>query len=537
MRLCTLPYIHIFLCRAKRSTKVTKSKNLLWVCIATILGLLILLPAPLTYGQQAQPWTQIPIPPLRPFHPEQPKRIELKNGLVILLLEDHELPFVNGFIDMRGGSRDEPASKVGLVDLYGEAWRTSGTTSKDGDQLDDLLEAKAAKVETGGDMDSTSVSWSCLKQDEGLVFGIVTDLLEHPAFKQDKLTLAKQQVAAAIVRRNDDPGGIAHREAAKLVYGAGSPYAREPELATIKAVTVDDLKQWHDKTVIPNNMIVGVSGDFDSAAMEKALRDAFENLPRGAVWPKPSGEFPGPKPGVYFVDKSEVNQSNVFIVGMGTLKSNPDYFALSVMNEIFSGGFGSRLFQNVRTKQGLAYEVGGGYGSDYDHPGMFRVIAATKSASTVRATQAMMAEINGLKTQPFTEEELKRAKDQVLNSFIFNYDTKEKVLSAAVRLEFYGYPADFLEKYRDSVERVTTADLERVAKKYIDPSKLAVLVVGNQQEFGTPLTELGMGTPHPIDITIPGMPQQGPDQPANGGEGDSNAASDRHYGRGKRHPA
>jgi len=467
-------------------------------------------------AQQAQPWKQIPIPPLHPFHPEQPKRIELKNGLVILLEEDHELPFINGVINLRGGSRDEPAAKAGLVGLYSDAWRTSGTASKDGDALDDLLEAKAAKVETDGDVDSTAVSWSCLTKDEDLVFGIAVDLLKHPAFKDDKLMLAKQQAAAGIVRRNDDASAIASREAAKLVYGVDSPYTREPELATIKAVTLDDLKQWHDKTFVPNNMIVGVEGDFDSAVMEKALRAAFEDLPRGAAWPKPAGEFSGPQHGTYIVDKTDVNQSNVYIVGLGTMRNNPDYFALSVMNEIFSGGFGSRLFQDVRTKRGLAYAVGGGYGADYDHPGIFRVVAGTKSPSTVQAAQAMMDQINELKTKPFTEDELKRAKDQVLNSFIFNYDTKEKVLAAATRLEFYGYPADFLEKYRDGVERVTTADLERVAKKYIDTSKLAVLVVGNQQQFGTPLTELGMGAPRPIDITIPGAPQQS----QSGGEGE-----------------
>ncbi|WP_158752008.1 pitrilysin family protein [Acidobacterium sp. S8] len=462
-------------------------------------------------AQQAQPWKQIPIPPLRSFHPEPPKRIVLKNGLVILLEEDHELPFINGFIEMRGGSRDEPAAKTGLVSLYSDAWRTSGTAKENGDQLDDLLEAKAAKVETGGDVDSTSVSWSCLTKDEDQVFGIAVDLLEHPVFRQEKLMLAKQQAAAGIVRRNDDAGEIAAREAAKLVYGPNSPYTRQAELSTIKAVTLDDLKQWHDKTIVPNNMIIGIAGDFDAAAMEKTLRDAFEGLPRGNNWPKPAGEFPGPKPGVYFVDKSDVNQSNVYIVGMGTLRNNPDYFALSVMNEIFGGGFGSRLFQDVRTKQGLAYAVGGGYGASYDHPGMFHVVAATKSASTVKATQAMLSQIGELKTKPFTEDELKRAKDQVLNSFIFNYDSKDKVLAEAARLEFYGYPTDFLDKYHDSVEHVTVADLERVAKKYIDPSKLAVLVVGNQQEFGTPLTELGLGAPHPVDITIPGAPQQGPE--------------------------
>jgi zinc protease len=220
-----------FFCRA--------AKSLAYPVMATfVLGASVAF-VQTVHAQQAQPWTQIPIPPLRPFHPEQPKRIELKNGLVILLEEDHELPFINGVINMRGGSRDEPANKTGLVDLYSEAWRTSGTASKNGDELDDLLEAKAAKVETGGDVDSTSVSWSCLTKDEDLVFGIVADLLEHPAFKEDKLMLAKQQVAAGIVRRNDDASQIAAREAAKLVYGPDSPYTREPELATIKAVTLD----------------------------------------------------------------------------------------------------------------------------------------------------------------------------------------------------------------------------------------------------------------------------------------------------------
>jgi zinc protease len=462
-------------------------------------------------AQQAEPWTQIPIPPLPPFHPEPPRRIELKNGLVILLEEDHELPFISGTINIRGGSRDVPAAKVGLIGLYGDTWRTSGTATQDGDKLDDLLEAKAAKVETGGDVDSTSVSWSCLTKDEDQVFGIAVDLLQHPAFNDQKLTLAKQQAVAGIVRRNDDVQEIAQREATKLVFGPDSPYARQPEIATVMSITVDDLKAWHAKTIAPNNIIISVEGDFDSAVMEKKLREAFEGLPRGTAWPKPGGEFPGPRPGVYFVNKADVNQSNVWIVGLGTERHNPDFYALAVMNEIFSGGFGSRLFQQVRTKLGLAYSVSGGYGASYDHPGMFYTVALTKSPSTVQAAQAMFDEINNLKTKPFTQAELTSAKDQLLNSFIFRYDSKEKVLTEATTLEFYGYPPDFLEKYRAAVEAVTTADLDRVARKYIDPSKLAVLVVGNDSQFGTPLTDLKMGPVHPVDITIPmppGMRQQ-----------------------------
>ena len=168
-----------------------------------------------------------------------------------------------------------------MVSLYGEVWRTSGTATKSGDAMDDLLEAKAAKVETDGDVDSTSVSWSCLKTDFDTVFGLTTDLLLHPKFDPGKLDLAKQGMAAGIVRRNDDVGEIASREAAKLVYGPTNPYGRTPELAGVMAITVADLEQFHEKTVIPNGMIIGVTGDFDSAAMEQKLRAAFGGLKKG----------------------------------------------------------------------------------------------------------------------------------------------------------------------------------------------------------------------------------------------------------------
>jgi zinc protease len=455
----------------------------------------------------AQPWKSIPIPPL-------PKRIALKNGAVIFLQEDHELPFIDGFVEIHGGGRDVPAAKAGLIDLYSQTWRTSGTATKTGDQLDDILEAKAAKVETAGDIDSTAVSWSSLTDDFDQVFGIAVDVLEHPKFNEQKLMLAKQQMATGIVRRNDDAAEIAGREAGVLVYGKSSPYGRVPELATVMGVTIDDLNAFHAKTVIPNGMIIGISGDFDAAAMEKKLRAVFETLPKGTPLVAPKEEFPGPKPGVYSISKSDVDQSNIWILGLGTERNNPDYYALTVMNEVFGGSFGSRLFQTVRTKLGLAYSVEGAYGAQYDHPGVFFTSASTKSATTVEATQAMLQQIQDLKTQPFTEIEVRKAKDQLLNSFVFHYDTPDKLLGEQARLEFYGYPPDFLDKYHDAIEKVTPADLERVAKKYIDPAKLAILVVGNTAAFGTPLSKLG--PVQTIDITIPMPPgmqgggQQGP---------------------------
>jgi len=454
-------------------------------------------------------WKKVPIPALPAFHPQQPTKIVLKNGMTIFLQEDHELPFISGFIIIRGGSRDEPAAKTGLVDLYSQAWRTSGTATMTGDQMDDILEAKAAKIETDGDTGSTSMTWTSFQQDFPQVFGMATELLLHPQFRADKLALAQQQEDTGIIRRNDDADQIAVREAEILVYGKNNPYARIPEFATVQAVTLADLTAWHDHTVTPNNMIVGISGDFNTVEMEAKLHAAFDSLPRGAKFVPAPVTFPGPTPGVYLAQKSDVNQSNVWIVGLGTERSNPDYYALSVMNTVFSGGFGSRLFQAVRTRLGLAYSVFGAYGASYDHPGLFYVAAGTKSVSTVAATNAMMQQIKELKTTPPTETELRNAKDQLLNSWIFRFDTPGKILRQQATLAFYGYPADFIEKYRAGIEKVTAADVSRVANQYVHPSKLAILVVGNAPQFVTPLTTLGPVKTLDITIPMPAGMQQG----------------------------
>jgi zinc protease len=453
-------------------------------------------------AQQEKPWEKIPIPPLKEFKPQQPRRIQLKNGIILFLQEDHELPFVYGSVLIPGGGRDEDPGKAGLVDLYGETWRTSGTEKMNGDAMDDLLEAKAAHIETGGGAASTSLAWDSLKGDADQVFSLALDLLLHPKFSPEKLQLAQQQAATAIVRRNDDEGQIADRESTKLVYGANSPYTRQPEMATIGAVTIPDLQAWHDRT-IGGKLIIGVSGDFDPAAMETRLRAAFDGLPPVKEAPARQDKFTAPKQSVFFVDKDDVNQSNVQIVGLGTDRHNPDVPTLAVMNDILGGGFASRLFQKIRTELGLAYAVGGGYGFAYDHPATFRVEVLTKSSSTVAATKAALAEIAGLTSQPFTEEELMRAKDNILNSFLFRYDTKDKVLAERERLEFYGYPADYLETYEAALKKVTVADLNAAAKKYIRPDQLAVLVVGNSPEIKPGLDELNLGPVHPVDITIP----------------------------------
>jgi len=453
---------------------------------------------------QTAAWQQINIPPLPAFHPQEPKRVVLPNGMVIFLQEDHELPLIDGVARIRGGSRSEPASKAGLLDIYGEVWRTGGTKAQTGDQLDDYLEIRAAKVETNSSADSTTISWSCLKGDFDDVFEIFDASLREPEFRADKLDLTQKEYFDAISRRNDDIDSIAGREAAKLTYGAQNPYARVAEYKTVAAVTRQDLVAWHHTYVQPNNIILGIVGDFDAAVMEAKLRQAYGSWPKGAAAKEEKIEFQPAKPGYYLVEKEDVNQSSISMVALGIRRDNPDYYAVRVFNEAFGSGFSSRLMQSIRTAKGLAYAVGGGIGSAFDHPGTLRLSMGTKSGSTIEAIQALDEQIDDVSKHPISEVEIKRAKDSILNGFVFNLDSPEKILRERMAYEFYGYPQDYLERFRTGVEKVTPADVARVAAKYLHKNQLAVLVVGHTSEFDKPLSSLGSVTK--VDITIPPPP-------------------------------
>lgn len=451
---------------------------------------------------QVNDYRDIKTPPLRKFQGTQPKRIQLGNGMVIFLQEDHELPLIRGSAKIRGGERDTPAAKAGFTQIYGGAWRTGGTQGKTGDQLDEFLEARAARIETNANEDAGSVSLDVLKGDFDTVFPIFVELLQKPAFRQDKIDLAKTQAQTFISRRNDNPQSILMREATKLAHGADSPYARVPEYATIASITRDDLLAFHDRFTVPNNIVLGFVGDFDSAKMERKLSDTFGSWKRGAAAPAAAtGGMPA-KPGVYYVAKDDVTQANIAAVHFGgPLRSGPDYPAIAVMNEILSGGFSGRLLNHIRSQMGLAYGVGGGLEVNWDRPGAFNVFMSTKSQSTLQSIDAVKAEVRDLQSKPFTNDELALAKESILNKFVFTMDSPSKMLNQRMTLEFYGYPADFWQKYPAAIEKVTAADVERVAKKYVQPTQLAILVVGKESDFEKPLSTLGTVTP--IDITIP----------------------------------
>jgi zinc protease len=245
-------------------------------------------------------------------------------------------------------------------------------------------------------------------------------------------------------------------------------------------------------------MMLAVWGDFDTDGMIATLQKVFGD------WKKADTEIPAVpevkyeyRPTVNLVRKDDINQACIQLGHIGGLRNDPDYFTLVVMNMALS----DRVFKNVRSREGLAYSAGGYYGANFDHPGVFLVSCQTKSEATVYATRAMMAEVRKITESEITDEELALAKEGFLNSFVFNFESKGEIVNRLMTYEYFGYPADFLQKTKTNVEKVTKADVLRVARKHLRPDKLQILAVGRPDDFDEPLSVLG--PVNEIDITIP----------------------------------
>lgn len=476
-----------------------RKRGVVWLLVAMLVVGLWCVPA---IGATAQHYTQLKFPPLKEVQIPKYERYVLDNGMVVYLMQDRELPLVGGTAIVRTGNRLEPAVKVGLATLTGIVMRTGGTQTHSASELNQLLEQRAAAVEAGVGESSGSASFSALSEDLEMVFGLFGEVLRQPIFAQDKLDLAKTQLRGGIARRNDNPREIVGREFQKLIYGSTSPYARTVEYGTLDNISRQDLVDFYRQYFHPNNIILGIVGDFDSQQMRSLIQKQFGDWKPSQ---NPQPQLPSVSQtklgGLFLVNQPQLTQSYLQIGHLGGQFSNPDYPALDVLNRVLNG-FGGRLFNVLRSRLGLAYSVYGTWSPRYDYPGLFVAGGQTRSETTVPFIRSLRSEIERLQAEPVTSAELAFAKESVLNSFVFNFEQPSQIISRLMRYEYYGYPADFLFRYQRAVKATTAADVQRVAKKYLNPEQLVTLVVGNATAIQPPLSELAAEV-IPVDITIP----------------------------------
>lgn len=463
-----------------------------------VLGVLVL-PSPA--AAQAKRVSELHYPPLQDFEIPQPQRVVLDNGLVVLLLEDHELPLVEATALIRSGSRLDPPGKAGLADLAATTLRTGGTERMPSDQLDDWLEGRAASIEATATAENTRVTLSSLAQDFPDTLRVFAGMLRRPAFDNARLEVARNQSVAEVARQNDEPISILFREFQKIVYGPDSPYAATPTLAGLRALRRDDLVQWHRQAFHPDRIVLGLVGDFRTEDALRLVREAFGDWPRGPQAATPEIPFrTQPVPGIFWADKADTAQSYIVLGHLGIRKDNPDLYAIEVLNDLFSESFSSRLFSEVRTRKGLSYTVGGRVDSDWDHPSLAYLYTSTKTATTGAAIQTLLDETRALSTRPPTPEEVAKSKQGLLSSFIFNVDSKREVLLQQLQLEYFGYPLDWLSRYRAGIDAVTVDQVRQAAVRYFHPESFTIFVVGPAAGRDRPLTDFGKVTQ--VDVTI-----------------------------------
>ncbi|MGL6345195.1 MAG: M16 family metallopeptidase, partial [Waterburya sp.] len=436
-------------------------------------------------------YTELEFAPLPEIQLPEYKRYELDNGMVVYLLEDRDLPLISGTAVIRTGTRFEPANKVGLAQLTGTVMRSGGTKNHSPDELNLILEQKAASIETGIDITSGNASFETLTEDLDTVLPLFSEVLRQPAFDPEQFAIAKKQQQGAIARRNDDPNEIVSREFDKVIYGATSPYARTVEYETLDNISRQDVLDFYQTYIRPDSIILGLVGDFDSDAMIQRVQDTFGDWQVNK--PVPNLEAPLAKQenaqGLFVINRPKLTQSNILLGHIGGQLDSPDYPTLSVLNGVLNG-FGGRLFNEVRSRQGLAYSVYGAWNPNYDFDGEFIAGGQTQTNNTVPFIKAIVAEIEKLRTTAISEQELVNAKESILNSFVFNFQTPSQTISRLMRYEYFDYPEDFIFEYQKQVQNTTEADILQVAQQYLQPDKLVTLVVGNSQAMNPPLDSL-----------------------------------------------
>lgn len=440
--------------------------------------------------QQVRP-DQLSFPELKFSFPEVEKQ-QLSNGMKLYLKQDHELPLVDMTLMIGGGSIEDPLDKTGLSQLFAATLETGGAGDMSPLELEAELEAMAAQLSVSSSSYQITVNLSLHQQDLQRGIEILADLLRRPRFDKERMELARKQLLESIHRQNDDPGLLAARLLSEAVYPQ-HPFGSTPQVTVVENFTREDLLQAQQRCLQPDNIWVAVSGAVEKDNIVTLLNQNFADWQATEQATIQLPKLPPAPTGRVLVAEKDIPQTSIMLGHPGIDKDNPDLFALRVANYILGGGgFNSRMMREIRSNRGLTYSVYSYFKIGRRLPELFIAGSETKCESTAEVVTLMQQLIEQIREQPVSVAELDLAKQSLINSFIFAFSDTHSIVSRKVRLDFFDYPHNYLETYRENVAAVTIEDVQRVARQYLHPDKLQIVLVGDSKTFSGDLESFGL---------------------------------------------
>jgi len=437
---------------------------MIWRIAAVVLGFVSCLPPLLLAGTDAQ-------------------RSVLSNGLVLVTSEQRTLPIVSMNLMIRAGSRYDPKGDTGVANLTSKLL-TYGTTQRDAMKISGILDHLGASLDTECGIDLATVHLNILKKDLDVGLNLVAELLTNASFPAEEIDRLKQALLASIKAKNDRPRTIAHEAFMQALY-PDSPYGRPVEGTedSVEKITRQQIVEFYQQYYRPNRSALVVVGDVSHKEMAAALTKAFAKWERDESEHEEGPKVPPPQRHDLKLDRN-LTQANIVMGHEGLLRTDPDFYAVRVMNHILGGGgLSSRLGDSIRNEHGLAYSVYS-YFSSGKNVGSFQVSMQTKNDTAQQAIALAKAEMERIRKGGVTDEELQEAKDYLIGSFPLRLDTNRRIAGFLGSVEYLGLGLDYPTRYPELIRAVTKDDVQRVANKYLRPDKLILVVVGNLAKAG-----------------------------------------------------
>lgn len=429
-------------------------------------------------------------------------KTQLANGATLIVSERRGLPLISFNITFLGGSNQfEPAAKRGVAAMT-TAMLTEGTKTKTGDQLSDALQLLGTSINGNVSSEEGSVNFVSTAKNFDATLALLADMMLNSTFPAEALERLRARTLVSLTQAKDQPAVISAQVFSKILYSEGHPYGQRTTEASVKSITRDDVMAFQKTYFQPGRAIITVVGDITSLKAKASVEKGLAAWAKGGD--KPSFEYPKlpelQPAKIYLVDKPGSAQS-VFNIGLpGPARNTPDYFALQVMNTILGGMFQSRLNANIREHKGYSYGVSSGFGYGKG-PGAFRAGGAIFSGKTDAALIEFMKELKGIiGERPITDEEIKTAKDSLIQRLPQAFSSVTGTSNAITSLVVQGLPDDYYQTYAKNVAAVTKEDLLRVAKRYIDLNHLAIVIVGDRATIEAPLKATGVAPITIIDL-------------------------------------